>query len=96
MPVTFKVAKMAERAQADPALYEILRDIGVSGGNLAAAINSMEVLIASLSAAVGSAVGGTLFPFFLASGAYSPITLTASHGLPFYLASGVRSDISTV
>lgn len=40
MPVTFKTTKIAQRAAEDPLLYEILRDMGISGTDMAAAINA--------------------------------------------------------
>src|SRR5512138_1436909 len=43
MRVQFKATKIAERAQTDPLLYEILRDFGAGGNRLAEVVES-EVL----------------------------------------------------
>lgn len=48
MPVTFKTTKIAQRAAEDPLLYEILRDMGISGTDMAAAINAAADRLAAV------------------------------------------------
>lgn len=75
------------------ALYETLKDIVAKIANR---INESETYVEGLIEDITTG-GGTLFPFYVASGAYNPIPLVpGSWALPFYVASGVSADIPVV
>lgn len=57
--VKFKTTKMAERAEKDPLLYEILRDIGVSGNDLVKAHDALLARVAILEALIALKTDGS-------------------------------------
>jgi len=52
MPINFKTTKFAQRAQKDPLLYEMLRDIGLTGNELAGAHDTLAASSAASIAAI--------------------------------------------
>ena len=50
MPVKFKTTKIAGRAQADPLLYEVLRDMGQAGEQMALATAATDARVSAVEA----------------------------------------------
>ena len=60
MAIRFKTTKIAGRAQGDPALYEILRDIGISGEELADGVNAADARLVAVEAILADGDKGDL------------------------------------
>lgn len=70
MPVKFKTTKVAQRAKEDPLLYEMLRDFGTAGEQLAAAVDSIQAQL-NVTSALATTLANNVY-----TGTYTP-TVTA-------------------
>lgn len=53
MPVVFKTTKIAQRAESDPLLYEMLRDFSLGGTQLSKAITQLEQRLNVVASSTG-------------------------------------------